>query len=105
MSFESEVIPLFIGGVIFVSVLELVIGYLLLKHNKKVYLALVLHVVSMLAAFFFLVRCIFAGLFDIVHGIPSISNSVNIANFGICWMVSVFCILLMVSLLRKKQFY
>lgn len=103
MSFEAEVIPLFIGGVLFVSILELIVGCLMLRRNKSARLALVGHVVFMLAGFFFLVRCIFANWLNLEYGIPSISNSVNIASFGICWMISVFCILSMVSRLRENH--
>ena len=35
MSFEAEVIPLFIGGVLVVSSFELIVGCVLLKNKKR----------------------------------------------------------------------
>ena len=35
MSFEAEVIPLFIGGVLVVSSFELIVGCVLLKNKKS----------------------------------------------------------------------
>ena len=74
MAFESEVIPLFIGGVI---------------------------VVSMLAAMFFLVRCVFAGRLGIdtisAYGDSSPFNSVNIGLFGVCWAISVCFVLAIIG--------
>ena len=58
MPFESEVIPLFIGGVYLVSLLELVIGCALLKGEKATRGCWIGHVVSMTIAMVFLIRCI-----------------------------------------------
>ena len=93
MSFEAEVIPLFLAGISIFTVLELVVGCILLKGRKKARNCLVGHAVSMAAAFFFLARCIFANWLDVELGIASISNSVNIAWFGIFWALSVVLLL------------
>ena len=97
MSFEAEVIPLFLAGISIFTVLELVVGCIMLKGRKKARNCLVGHAVSMAAAFFFLVRCIFGNRFgkwvDVQPGIASISNSVNIAWFGIFWALSVVLLL------------
>ena len=47
MSFEAEVIPLFIGGVIAVSAMEFFLGWLGLRHRKDVRGLFVGHVVTM----------------------------------------------------------
>ena len=93
MSFEAEVIPLFFVGISIFTVLELVVGCILLKGRKKARNCLVGHAVSMAAAFFFLTRCIFGNWLDVELGIASISNSVNIAWFGIFWALSVVLLL------------
>ena len=101
MAFESEVIPLFIGGVIVVSVIELLAGCVLLRGRKETRAFLIGHVVSMLAAMFFLVRCIFAGRLGIdaisAYGDTSPFNSVNIGLFGICWTISVCFVLAIIG--------
>ena len=101
MAFESEVIPLFIGGVIVVSIIELLIGCLLLRERKETRALLIGHVVSMLAAMFFLVRCIFAGRLGIdtisAYGDSSPFNSVNIGLFGVCWAISVCFVLAIIG--------
>ena len=43
MSFEAEVIPLFIGGVLVVSSFELIVGCVLLKNKKSACKKFVLH--------------------------------------------------------------
>ena len=48
MSFEAEVIPLFIGGVLVVSSFELIVGCVLLKNKKSACKKFVLHVITML---------------------------------------------------------
>lgn len=97
MSFEAEVIPLFIGGAAVVSILELVFGCLMLKRQKKARSRLIGHVVSMAIALVFLIRCIFANWLDIELGIASISNSVNIGLFGVFWAISVFFLLSIIA--------
>lgn len=101
MAFESEVIPLFLGGIILVSASELLIGCVLLKKQKEIRSYLIGHVVSMLAAMFFLVRCIFAGRLGIdtmsAYGDASPFNSVNISLFGICWAISVCFVLAIIG--------
>ena len=77
MSFEAEVIPLFIGGVIAVSAIE----------------------------FFFLIRSLFANWLVLSLGIASISNSVNIGLFGLCWAVSALCVAVMLSRLAAVPRY
>lgn len=105
MAFEAEVIPLFIGGVSIVTVLELVVGWGLLKGQKRAFGCLAGHAVSMAAAMVFLIHCIFAGRLgmEIVPGIQSIDNSVNIAMFGVFWAVSVCFALAMVWAAGRKQ--
>ena len=44
MSFEAEVIPLFIGGVLVVSSFELIVGCVLLKNKKSACKKFVLHI-------------------------------------------------------------
>ena len=89
MSFEAEVIPLFIGGVLVVSSFELIVGCVLLKNKKSACKKFVLHVITMLIGFAFLIRSIFANWLNIKFAIASISNSTNIGLFGIFWCVSV----------------
>lgn len=98
MSFEAEVIPLFIGGVSVVTVFELIVGGILLKRQKKALGCLMGHAVTMAVAMVFLIRCIFGGRLgiEVIPGIASIDNSVNIAMFGIFWAVSVCFALAMV---------
>lgn len=93
MTFEAEVIPLFIGGAAVVSILELVVGCVMLKGRKKARNCLIGHVVSMALALVHLVRCVFAKWLDIELGIDSIENSINMGLFGVFWAVSV-CFLL-----------
>ena len=92
MSFEAEVIPLFIGGVIAVSAIEFLLGWLGLRRRKDVRGLFGGHVVTMLLGFFFLVRSLFANWLGVELGIASISNSVNIGLFGLCWAVSALCV-------------
>ena len=54
MSFEAEVIPLFIGGVIAVSAIEFFLGWRSLRHRKDLRGLFAGHVVAMLLGFFFL---------------------------------------------------
>ncbi len=60
MSFEEEVIPLFIVGVAIVSIFELVAGCILLRRMHKARSRLIAHTVSMVIALLFLIRSIFA---------------------------------------------
>lgn len=60
MSFEAEVIPLFIGGVIAVSAIEFFLGWRSLRHRKDLRGLFAGHVVAMLLGFFFLIRSLFA---------------------------------------------
>ena len=82
MSFEAEVIPLFIGGVIAVSAIEFFLGWRSLRHRKDLRGLFAGHVVAMLLGFFFLIRSLFANWLGLSLGIASISNSVNIGLFG-----------------------
>ncbi|MFI3169998.1 MAG: hypothetical protein R3Y06_08645 [Faecalibacterium sp.] len=103
MSFEAEVIPLFIGGIIIVSVLELIFGVTMLRDRKQARNSLIGHTVSMLFGFIFLVRSIFANWLQVSFDIPSISNSVNIGLFGLCWAISIaFFIKTILSCLDNK---
>ena len=101
MSFEAEVIPLFITGVCAVSVLEMVSGCVLLKQAKRARRNLIAHTVSMLIAQVFLVRSLFANWLGIRYDIASISNSVNIGLLGLFWAVSVLLLLSVVSILTE----
>lgn len=92
MSFEAEVIPLFIGGVIAVSAIEFFLGWRSLRHRKDLRGLFAGHVVAMLLGFFFLIRSLFANWLGLSLGIASISNSVNIGLFGLCWAVSALCV-------------
>lgn len=106
MSFETEVIPLFIGGVTVVSVLELFFGLMLLRRRRDVRKLFAGHVISMALGFFFLTRSLFANWLDIQYGqygIASISNSVNIGLFGLLWMVSVGFVVAMVGRLTRER--
>jgi len=93
MSFEAEVIPLFIGGISIVSILELIVGCIMLRKLQKARNSLICHAVSMFIAFVFLIRSIFANWLNANVGIKSISNSVNIGLLGVFWAISVFALL------------
>lgn len=97
MSFEAEVIPLFIGGVIAVSAIEFFLGWRSLRHRKDLRGLFAGHVVAMLLGFFFLIRSLFANWLGLSLGIASISNSANIGLFGLCWAVSALCVAVMLS--------
>ena len=103
MSFEAEVIPLFIGGVIAVSAIEFLLGWLGLRRRKDVRGLFGGHVVTMLLGFFFLIRSLFANWLGVELGIASISNSVNIGLFGLCWAVSALCVAVMISRLAAPR--
>ena len=106
MPFESEVIPLFIGGVCVVTLLELIIGCRALKGKRKLRSLFIAHVISMSLAMVFLARCLFGTRLGIdvlrAYGDASPFNSVQIALFGICWTVSVgFLLELLVGAAKK----
>ncbi len=103
MSFEAEVIPLFIGGISIVSSLELIIGCIILKKLPKARNGLISHAVSMVIGLVFLIRSIFANWLNVNLGIKSISNSVNIGLFGIFWAISVFSILYTISIIINSS--
>ena len=103
MSFEAGVIPLFIGGVLAVSALELIAGCILLRNEKSACKKFVFHVITMLIGFAFLVRSIFANWLNIRFDIASISNSASIGLFGIFWCVSVMLIVSCIQECLKKQ--
>ena len=94
MSFEAEVIPLFIGGCISVSLLELATGWLLLRGYRQARRFFAGHVLFMGVGLFFLVKCIFGNRLHLTGGIASIDHSVSIGLFGVCWFISVFLLLL-----------
>ena len=100
MSFEAEVIPMFIGGCIAVSLLELVAGWVMLSGNKPARRAFTGYVVSMALGLFFLVKCIFGDRLGLIGGIASIDHSVSIGLFGLCWTASV---LFLLSALGRKN--
>ena len=97
MPFESEVIPLFIGGVCVVSLLELLCGCSILKSQKKSPGLLIAHVASMGLAMFFLIRFLFPSFLGIdptaAYGDSSPFNSVHLGLFGVCWALSVLFLL------------
>lgn len=97
MSFEAEVIPMFIGGCIAVSLLELAAGWLLLKNRQRARKRLVGHVLSMAIGLFFLIKCIFGNRLGLMGGIASIDHSVSIGLFGVCWFISVLFLLSMLD--------
>ena len=103
MPFESEVIPLFIGGVCLVSLLELICGCSILKSQKKAPGLLIAHVVSMGLGMIFLVRILFPSFLGIdptaAYGDSSPFNSVNLGLFGVCWA---FSVLFLLGLLLEK---
>ena len=103
MSFEAEVIPLFIGGVIAVSAIEFFMGWLGLRRRKDVRGLFIGHVAAMLLGFFFLIRSLFANWLGVELGIVSISSSVNIGLFGLCWAVSAICVAVMISRLAAPR--
>lgn len=103
MSFEAEVIPLFLVCAGIVSVLELTIGCLLLKKQKAARGRLIGHTVSMAIALFFLTRCVFANWLGFHPPIASISNSACIGLFGLFWAVSVCFLLSIVAALTSSK--
>ena len=106
MPFESEVIPMFIGGVGIVSLLELIIGCAILKEKKEARSLLIGHVISIAVAMVFLVRCIFGNRlgFDVTaaYGDASPFHSVNIGLFGVFWAISVCFLLFALGSAKKK---
>ena len=103
MSFEAEVIPLFIGGVLVVSALELIAGCILLRNEKSACKKFVFHVITMLIGFVFLIRSIFANWLNIRFDIASISNSASIGLFGIFWCISVMLVVSCIQECLKKR--
>ena len=103
MSFEAEVIPLFIGGVIVVSAVEFIAGWIGLRNRREIRGLFAGHVATMLLGFFFLIRSLFANWLGISLGIASISNSVNIGLFGLCWAASALCVAAMASRLAGPR--
>ena len=103
MSFEAEVIPLFIGGVIAVKGMGVFGGWVGLRRRKGVRGLFIGDVVTMLLGFFFLIRSLFANWLGVELGIVSISNSVNIGLFGLCWAVSAICVAVMISRLAAPR--
>ena len=107
MPFESEVLPLFLGGVCLVSLLELVIGCVLLKGERGTRRCWIGHVASMTIAMVFLIRCIFVSRLGIdvtrAYGDASPWNSVNIGLFGVCWAISTGFLLAMLGSKIKKS--
>ena len=95
MSFEAEVIPMFIGGCAAVSLLELAAGWVLLKDRPHSRICLVGHVISMAIGLFFLIKCIFGDRLGLIGGIASIDHSVSIGLFGVFWFFSVLFLLSM----------
>ena len=99
MSFEAEVIPLFIGGCAAVSITELLAGWVILKNHRNARRYFIGHVLAMALGLFFLVKCIFGDRLHLIGGIASIDHSVSIGVFGVCWLLSV--VFLLSALSRK----
>ena len=102
MSFEAEVIPMFIGGCIAVLALELAWGWFILRDAKSACRSFLAHVLSMALGLFFLVKCIFGNRLDLIGGIASIDHSVSIGLFGVLWFISVLCLLSALSKSRSR---
>ena len=85
---ESEILPLFIAGVSIVCLLEILIGFSMLKHKKEACKHLIGHVVSSILAMVFLWRSLFAMFTDFESTIFG-NASVNFGLFGVCWAFSV----------------
>ena len=103
MSFEAEVIPLFIGGCAAVSAMELAIGWFVLGRRKGARHLFVGHVFSMGVGLFFLVKCIFGDRLGLTGPIASIDHSVSIGMFGLCWLVSVLFLLSVLGKLSNSS--
>lgn len=101
MSFEAEVIPLFIGGCIAVSALEFAVGWFTLPKRARGPFAG--HVLSMALGLFFLVKCLFGDRLGLAGPIASIDHSVSIGMFGLCWAASVLCLLSVLGKLSDKS--
>ena len=102
MSFEAEVIPLFLGGCIVVSLAELAFGWFILRGKKRARELFLGHGASMAVGLFFLVRCLFGDRLGLTGGIASIDHSVSIGLFGLCWMVSVLFLLAVLASIRTE---
>jgi len=105
MTIEAEVVPLMIMGVLGVSIMELVFGYITLKNKSKdAFKALIGHIVSTLAAFCFLFSSLFGlNLFSAnnTYRIASIDNSFNLGIFGILWFISVCFVIRLITVLTE----
>ena len=75
----------------------------MLRHTKRALIPFIGHILSMAAAFVFLIRVLFANRFGLSAGIPSIDNSVGVALFGVCWMFSVILILDTINICLKEK--
>lgn len=103
MSFEAEVIPMFIGGCIAVSALEFAAGWFILRERKGARGRFAGHVLSMALGLFFLVKCIFGNRLGLTGPIASIDHSVSIGMFGLCWTASVLFLLSALGKLNDKS--
>lgn len=102
MSFEAEVVPLFIGGCIAVLLAELAAGAYLLRGKSRAGRFFISHTLSMAIGLFFLTRCLFGDRLGWTGGIASIDHSVSIGLFGLFWMFSVFFLLAVFASARPK---
>ncbi len=93
MSFEAEVIPMFISGCIAVSLIEFAVGWFVLKKHPEARRSFIGHVLTMALGLFFLVKCIFGDRLHLAGGIASIDHSVSIGLFGLFWFASVLFLL------------
>lgn len=98
---ESEVLPLFLGGVSLVLLFELFFSLLILRRYRVVRRAMIAHVVCILVAFVCL-GLIFFGPNTLPDG-GSYDQSGRFALFGIAWFVGECCVIgAMTALLGKK---
>lgn len=103
MKFEAEAVPLFIIGVIFVHIIELLGGMHLLRNKpKNAQHKLIGHVVSSLLSFI-LLFLIFASEEFRLFGFIQIQDSINLALYGITWAISIYFILQLIELLTKPS--
>ena len=97
MLFESEVLGLFVSGILAVSIIEIIIGSLLLKKRKIAMLYLFAHASSMGVAFVCLIRVVFSNQLNIRHATSSIENSLGIGLFGVFWFISIVFLILTIK--------
>jgi hypothetical protein len=86
---ESEVLPLFFGGVFLVVLFELIFSILVLRKAPRVKDAMIGHVVCILIAFSCLALLLF-GMQALPDG-GAVNHSGKVALFGIFWFIGECC--------------